>query len=269
MAKALDVGIEKERGYQIYKANELVRQAKADLNLTELKIMSYLFSKIRPDDDKLKEYEFDIKTFCKVCGIDYKNGFHYENIKKTINNLFGKRFWIIRPNGDEVGCQWIVKPIISRKSGKIIVKLDEDIQQYVIGLTANFTQYEFINVLPMASSYSIRIYEMLLSYKSMKHVDFDIDDLKNKLMCQHYKSFADVRRRVLEPAVEEINKYANDISVQWEPLKQGAKVTQVRFTIKEKEFKEKMLAMAETAGKLQSDEDIEGQMTFEDVQKGK
>lgn len=251
MENNLEYDLSKERYYQIAKANDLVRQAKADLNLTELKIMSFLFSKIRPDDTELKEYEFDTKSFCQICGLDYKNGYHYENIKKTIDNLFGKKFWIIRPNGDEVGCQWIVKPVISKRSGKIIVKLDSDMQQYVIGLKERYTQYEFINILPMQSSYSIRIYEILMSYRKIHSVTFEIEDLKNKLMCQHYKSFADVRRRVLEPAIEEINKYANDIYVSYEPIKHGAKVIKVKFHIRDKEIPEQLSAIAQTTGQLE------------------
>lgn len=251
MGRALEIGLEQERYYKVAKANDLVRQAKSDLNLTELKVMAYLFSKIKPDDTELKEYEFDTKNFCQICGIDYKNGYHYENIKKTINILFGKKFWIIRPNGDEAGCQWIVKPVISKRTGKIIVKLDSDLQQYVIGLKEKYVQYEFINILPMQSSYSIRIYEILMSYRNIGYAEFEIEDLKNKLMCQHYKSFADVRRRVLEPAVEEINKYANDIYVSYEPIKHGAKVTRVKFEIREKEIPEKLKAIAQTTDQLE------------------
>ena len=45
----------------IYSFN--IQKARYDLNITELKTLAYIFSKIKPTDDKLEEYTFSIKEY--------------------------------------------------------------------------------------------------------------------------------------------------------------------------------------------------------------
>ena len=135
--------------------------------------------------------------------------------------------------------------------------MDEDIQKYVIGLFDNFTQYELLSTLPMKSSYSFRIYELLKSYAWTKNHTFDIDDLKSKLAATNYVNFKDFRRYVLEIATKEINLYT-DLEISWEPITKGRKVIQVRFDIKQRDTWSKFLIETNV------EKQIEGQISFLD-----
>ena len=160
-------------------------------------------------------------------------------------------------NGNENLVGWLSKARINKGSGRITVKLDEDIQKYVVGLFDNFTQYELLSTLPMKSSYSFRIYELLKSYAWTKHHTFDIDDLKSKLTATNYVNFKDFRKYVLEIATKEINLYT-DIEVNWEPITKGRKVIQVSFEIKQRDSWGKFMANAK------AEKQIEGQISFLD-----
>ena len=223
-----------QRSYLVVKANEIIQKARYDLNITELKALSYIFSKIKPTDTELQEYTISVKEYCQVCGLDYKNGGNYQYIKQTIKQLRDKSFWIRDEKGNEVLIGWLQKARINKGSGKIIVKLDDDLQKYVIGLFDNYTQYELLCTLPMKSNYSFRMYEILKSYAFTKRHTFDIDDLKRMLAADHYVNFKDFRRYVLEIATKEINLYS-DIEVSWEPVYKGRKVVQVYFDIKQRD----------------------------------
>ena len=251
--------IDRQSSYSIIKSNELVQKARYDLNISELKILAYIFSKIKPTDQVLRDYTFSVKEFCQVCGIDYKNGMYYVEIKKHIKALRDKSFWMVDENGNEVLVGWLSKARINKGSGKIIVRLDEDIQKYVINLFDNFTQYELLSTLPMKSSYSFRIYELLKSYAFTKQHTFDIDDLKRKLAAEHYVNFKDFRRYVLEVATKEINLYT-DIEISWEPLKKGRKVIQVRFDITQRDSWGNYLANSRAL------DQIEGQISLFDYE---
>lgn len=226
--------ITEQRSYQVVKANEIIQRARYDLNITELKTLAYIFSKIKPTDTKLEEYTFSIKEYCQVAGIDYKNGGNYKYIKGTLKGLRDKSFWVIDENGNEVLIGWLQKVRLNKGSGKVTVLLDSDLQKYVIGLFGNYTQYELLSTLPMKSSYSFRIYELLKSYAYQKRHTFYIDDLKNQLAATNYVNFKDFRRYVLEVATKEINLYT-DIEVSWEPIYKGRKVIQVKFNIKQRD----------------------------------
>lgn len=253
------IEIAQQRSYKVVKSNELIQKARYDLTIAELKTLAYVFSKIKPNDKELQDYTFSIKEYCQVCGIDYKNGANYIYIKKSIKALRDKSFWLLDENGNEVLVGWLSKARINKGSGKITVRLDEDIQKYVIGLFDNFTQYELLSTLPMKSSYSFRIYELLKSYSFTKHHTFDIDDLKSKLAAANYVNFKDFRRYVLEVATKEINLYT-DIEVSWQPIKKGKKVVQITFDIKQRDTWGRYLAGSRAANQ------IEGQLSLLDYE---
>lgn len=250
--------IQEQRGYLVVKANEMIQKARYDLNLTELKLLAYIFSKVKPTDTELQEYTFPIKDYCQVCGIDYTSGKHYQHIKDTLQALRDKSFWVMDEKGRETLVGWLQKARINKGSGRITVKLDEDMQKYVLGLFNNYTQYELLSTLPMKSAYSFRIYELLKSYAFAKSHTFDIDDLKQKLTAGRYENFKDFRRKVIEIAVKEINLYT-DIEVSWEPIKYGNKVIQVRFDIAQRDTWGRYLAGQRAT------EQIEGQMSIFDL----
>ena len=141
--------------------------------------------------------------------------------------------------------------------GDLLNATDEDIQKYVIGLYGDFTQYSLLSTLPMKSSYSFRIYELLKSYAFTKTHTFDIDDLKNKLGASGYVNFKDFRIKVLEVATKEINEYT-DLEIMWEPVKKGKKVIQIHFDIKQRDSWGQYLNIRK------ANEEIDGQMNLMD-----
>lgn len=251
------IAIAIEREYKVVKANEIVQRARYDLNITELKALSYIFSKIKPTDTELQEYTFSIKEYCQVCGIDYKNGGNYEYIKSTLKGMRDKSFWIQDENGTETTVGWLGKVKINKGSGKVKIKLDEDMHKYVIGLVDNYTQYGLLSTLPMKSAYSFRIYELLQSYAFTKQHTFDIDELKRLLAAENYINFKDFRKKVIEIAVKEINLYT-DLEVSWEPIKMGKKVVQVKFYIKQRDTWGRYYASSRASNQ------IEGQISLLD-----
>lgn len=249
--------ITKQRDYKVVKSNEIIQKARYELNITELKALAYIFSMVKPTDKEGMEYCFTIKEYCQVIGIDYTNGGNYNYVKTTLKNLRDKSFWMTNEKGQETTVGWLSKVRINKGSGKIVVKLDEDIEKYLLNLFDNFTQYSLLSTLPMKSSYSFRIYELLKSYSFMKAHEFDIDNLKSKLGATHYTNFKDFRKKVIEVAVNEINEYT-DINVDWEPIYKGRKVIKVKFYITQKDAWGRIIANTNASSQ------IEGQISLKD-----
>lgn len=221
-----------KREYKVVKANEIIQKAKFDLGLLEQKTFCYAVSKIKPNDELGTQYVFPINEYCDACGINRNDGRTIENVKSALKKLRDKSFYLLDEKGDYVLIGWLSKVHVSPKSGKIAIKFDEDMQMYLIGLYENFTEYSLLCVLPMRSSYSIRLYELLKSFSGFSCKEFDIDDLQMKL-CSCYKRFPDFRRKVLEVSTKEINLYT-DIEISWQPIKKGRKVVKVKFDIKKR-----------------------------------
>lgn len=227
----MDLELREERSYTIIKANEIIQKARFSLNLPELKLLSFLFSKVKPDDKAFTQYDFSVNQYCRVLGIS-TSGKNTNDVKQTIEGMVDKGFWLTLENGSETICRWINKAWIDPGSGTVRVRFDDDIQRFICGLVGNYTQYSLLSVLPMKSGHSMRIYEILKSYAFRKKCTIDVDQLREQLGIDgKYKNFKDLRKRVIEPAVKEINLYT-DLEVNWQPITTGRKVTQLVFRIK-------------------------------------
>lgn len=237
--------IEKERDMKIYKADSLLQKARFTLSLTEQRLVLYAISKIKPTDTAFTEYEFKLNDFYKVCGITGKES--YSEIKKQCIALKSKAWWltVLDENGEEweSAVTWFNTLKTNKKSGKIRIKFHEDMMPYLLELSKQnefFTTYDFKYVLPMKSTYSIRLYELLKSYqKNNEKWWFNLEKLKHILDCKSYENFKDFRVRVLTPAVNEINKYT-DLNIEYKLAKDGNKVDEITFLLKEKNTLEKI-----------------------------
>lgn len=232
--------IKKSKGYLVVKSNDLIQRNRFELSLPEQKTVAYICSMIQPMQTEESgfqlEYEFKIREYCKICGIDYDNGKNYQDVKATLKKLRDKSMWLTLPDGSETTVGWLAKATTNKKSGIAHIKLDEDMVPYLFDLKQKFTQYQLYNVLGMKSAFSVRIYELMKSYSFRHTITFELDELKKLLMVENVKSynrFPDFRRKVLEKAQLEINELT-DINIEFEPIKTGKKVTSIKFIIEEK-----------------------------------
>lgn len=221
------------REYKVVKHNKIIQQSRYSLSTQEQKIILYLITKIKPDDTELNLYEFKIKDFCEVCGIDETSGKNYWDLKKAIKGLADKSIWVTLENGMETLVRWIERPYIDRKSGTIKIKLDELMRPYLLQLKEHFTAYNLYFTLAMKSKYSIRLYEILKSYENISTITFGLEELKNTLFAKKYEVYKDFRVKVLDMAVKEINDFG-DITVAYTIGKDGKKVDKIIFKIKPK-----------------------------------
>ena len=223
------------------KANDLIQKSRFSLSLQQQKVVLYLISQITPLDEDFKLYEFSIVEFCKVCGIDYDSGKNYADLKAAIKEIADKSVWIRLANGKQTLVRWIEKPYIDDNSGIVQIKLDADMKPYLLQLKENFTEYEIIYTLHFKSKYSIRLYELCKSihYNDLEeyHRRYSIEELRQLLGAESYTVFKDFRRRVLEPAIDEINEYS-DKEVNYQTITQGKKVIGIELFVKSKETAE-------------------------------
>jgi plasmid replication initiation protein len=228
------------RDYKVVKNNKLIQKARYNLSAQEQKIVLYLISKIKPADTEFELYEFRIKDFCEVCGIDERSGWNYAFLKKAMKDLADKSVWVTLDNGLETIVRWVERPYIDKRSGTIKIKIDELMRPFLLELKAHFTSYSIYYTLAMRSKYSIRIYEMLKSYENLGEYTIELDILKKKLFAEKYPVYKDFRVKVLDVAMREINDFT-DISVTFITIKNGKKVDKIKFKITpKKDLKERV-----------------------------
>ena len=254
--------VKKVRDMRVYKSDDMVQKGRHKLTIQEQRCVLYAISKIQPKDTAFKEYVFDIQLFYDACGIQNES---YTELKSILVGLKSKCWWIpLKDDTDtESAVSWFSTVRTNKKTGKVTIKFHEDMMPYLLEVTADgkfYTSYYLRFVLPMNCQYAPRLYELLKSYqKNNWEWFFEIDELKKKLGCEHYKDFKDFRKRVLEPAVEEINKYT-DLNVKpiFKKEGRGGKVVRVEFLMAKKSVPKLQEAIYE--GNIV----LDGQMNVED-----
>ena len=250
------IDIAKQREYLVVKGNELIQKNRFELSLQEQKTVAFICSMIKPveapEQSFQLEYEFNIRDYCKVCGMDFDNGQNYADIKAVLKHLRDRSMWLAMPDGSESLVGWLSKVNTNKKSGIAKIRLDEDLVPYLFDLGQKFTQYQLYNILAMKSAFSVRLYELLKSYAYQRSKTFDIDELKHLLMVdglKTYQNFNNFRTKVLDKAQAEINELT-DLNIYFEPITKGRKVVKVRFKIDTKNPIERMLAGATAQDRL-------------------
>nr|WP_294492467.1 replication initiation protein [uncultured Anaerosporobacter sp.] len=198
------------------------------------------------------DYEFNIRDYCKVCGIDYDNGKNYADVKATLKKLRDRSMWVTLDNDDETVVGWLDRVTTNKRSGIAKVRIDDRLAPYLFDLGQRFTQYQLYNILAMKSAFSVRIYELMKSYAFQKSKTFEVDELKRLLMVDDVKSYNDFgrfRHKVLEKAQEEINELT-DLNIYFEPITKGRKVIKVKFRIEQKSPIERMMSGATANDRL-------------------
>lgn len=103
-------------------------------------------------------------------------------------------------------------------------------------LRESFTQILTADVAEFGSIYTFRIYQLLMQYKKTGYVSISLDDLRFMLMLKEkYPLVADLRKRVIDVAIKEINE-KSPYKVRHEMIKKGRKFValELKFKLKDK-----------------------------------
>ena len=247
--------IEKSRTYTVGKSNQFVRQARFSLSLQEMKILNYLFSLIKKEDDVSQTFTFSVPQYCRIAGLEEDNGGNYASIKKSLKNLADKSYWVDDGEHDKTTSRLVrwIDNITVESGGTIHFNFTDDIQQYIIG-EGNMTVFTIGTAIAMSSSYSIRMYELLKSYiGTLPSITqkFTLEDLRTQIGIEEgtLTSYSNFRIRVLDVSMRDINEFS-DINVEYEPITIGKKVVELKFAVWQKTKEQKIKARQKINDKL-------------------
>ena len=118
----------------------------------------------------------------------------------------------------------------------VVVRLvfNERIVPFLSELRKNFTQFNIEDVAGFSSSYSMRIYQAMMQFKSTGYRKIKLTDLRYMLaLGDKYEATKDLKVRVIDTAVNEINE-KSPYKVTYKMLKTGRKFTHLELNFKKK-----------------------------------
>ena len=113
--------------------------------------------------------------------------------------------------------------------GSVRLFLASKIIPYINQLGGAYTSYRLQHVAQMTSVYAIRLYELLVQWQMTGEREVSIEWLKKKFMIEgRYNELRDLRKRVIQPAVDQINTHSN-LWVKYSQRKSGRQVVALQF----------------------------------------
>lgn len=154
----------------VTKSNALIQKTRYSLPRVQQKVLLAMIAQIDPKNDKdpSKIYSMSFSDFAKLTGVNMASRSYLTYLKKTIKELADSSFWIegksIQDDEDRL-IRWIGEDTkINRKTKMIHLQFSKNIFPYLTQLKSNYTSFNVEYLLQMNSTYSMRFYEILLSY---------------------------------------------------------------------------------------------------------
>lgn len=243
------VEAEEMQRYIVSKSNQFILHSRYDLSLMEQRILACMISMVNSIGSELQDCELDIDTFCTLCKIEKRGSSSY--LKEVTKGLRDQSFWMETEDGYET-FSWVEKISINEKKGKIILRFSNDMKPYLLDLQSDFTSYKLPMVLRFSSRYTNIIFDLIYSKygqigRKSGTLEITVDEMKSRVQIKKDKktnkvvnsniSFKDLRVRILEPAMREINTFT-DIMIDVDYIKKGRKMEIIRFNFRKKSKQE-------------------------------
>lgn len=220
---------------EVWQANALV-EATQYMTLTEKRLLLAAAAVHDPRRPLPASATVDLHVddFRDVFGLDGSKSV-YDVVAKAAKRLYErsiKRRYMRHGKEvvEEMRWVWIARYV--KGEGRVSLGFSPSIAPYLTLLHERYTRFKLRHIGQLKSLHSVRMYELMAEYRTAGKREIDLERLRDMLgLADKYTAIDNLRRRVLEPAIEEINA-TTDLRVTMTPVRRGRTVTGVRFTIR-------------------------------------
>ena len=228
----------------VVKDNSLIN-ASYSLGLVEQRIMLLAIVEARETGQGI-----DTDTFLEVHAQHYADRFDidvnnaYAMLSEATQSLFNRQVTYTvhdekRNKPEKRVVRWVSGISYVEGAGVVKLRFAPEVVPLITRLEKNFTSYELEQVKNL-NTYATRLYEILVSWRSIGKVTITLKELRNNLgLIDEYSRLEAFKRRVLDLALNQINEHT-DITADYDQHKQGRVVTGFTFKFKMKKDKKKV-----------------------------
>ena len=237
MAKIIQVN----KDLEVKKADVVVK-ARYKLNPLSLKFITTLISSIKRSDDINELYIFKVKDFQELIKLKRKD--LYWAVKEALKELLEKPIYI--PKGKDKNdnsflmLNWVASAEYKDGEGLVEFEISNKLRPYLLEAQKKFLKYKLENILPLRSSYSIRLYEILKDwyelnkrYGNKAEKVIKVDEIREMLeIPKSYQYSSHIKKLILNKSKKELEEHT-DIIFDFEEIKTGRKVTHLKIIIQD------------------------------------
>jgi plasmid replication initiation protein len=223
----------------VVKDNVLI-EASYNLDLVEQRLILLAIIEARESGKGINAHDplsIHAESYINQFGV-HRNG-AYQALKNASKDLFVRQFSYQEKRAKglaNVTSRWVSEIAYIEDAACVELIFAPAIIPLITRLEEHFTSYELEQVAKLTSGYAIRLYELLIAWRSTgKTPVISYEDLRKKLgvLDHEYKVKADFKKRVLDSSLKQINEHT-DITVKHEQHKTGREITGFSFRFKQK-----------------------------------
>ena len=173
----------------------------------------------------------------------------YQALKDACEDLFARQFSYQeineRGNTENVRSRWVSEIRYVDAEATVKLVFSPIVIPLITRLEERFTQYEMQQISDLSTGYAIRLYELLICWRTTgKTPIIELTDFRQKIgvLENTYQAMNDLKKRVLEPALKQVNEHT-DITASYEQHKKGRTITGFSFKFKQKKPKQAEIAI--------------------------
>lgn len=229
-------------GKRLVAMDNALTQAGHGLSLSEKRLLMLAVSKLNSvqglkPGEKVPPVKITAREYAKQFGVDARTA--YEALQDAAASLFERKITFFTPAGQRgekslkltrTTIRWVGRCDYQDGEGWVRLVWFDEVVPYLVGLKKHFTTYQLQQASALRSIYSWRLLELLSQFKKKGWAEYDVEDFKASMDAPPSLSdFAQLKRRVIEPAVKELVE-KDGWTIEWEPIRGGVwKVNAIRF----------------------------------------
>lgn len=164
----------------------------------------------------------------------------YQALKDACDDLFARQFSYqsLSEKGNVVNhkSRWVSEVAYIDNEAIVQLIFSPAIVPLITRLEEQFTKYEIQQISNLSSAYAVRLYEILIAWRSSGSTPIiPLIEFRKKIgvLDSEYKRMYDFKKYVLDIAIKQVNEHT-DITVKVEQHKTGRSITGFSFNFKQK-----------------------------------
>jgi len=165
----------------------------------------------------------------------------YSQMQVAVSALWERTIKIAEPKYKKrVWLRWVQRATYDDGNATITLRFSDDIKPFLGNLHENFMQLRMNEIRGFKSSYTIRLFELLMQFKKKGFYIISVEDFKIAFgvdEIKSYSNFAQLNQKILKIAIKEINAKSS-WEVGLDLKKRGRTVTHLQFFFGQKKQRE-------------------------------
>lgn len=187
----------------------------------------------KPLDNRAIKIVLSVQEYAELYGV--KMGTAYKALRSASNKLYDRSIRIVTDGTEKRSRRWLQEHA-EYETGRVELMFSEAVSKHISEIVTVRSAYRLTQATQLRSQHALRLFEILQTVIDQETQqgswEVTIEELKDLFEVQNnYPRWADLKRKVIEESVNQINKNTS-LKVDWEVTgKTGKRISKIKFNV--------------------------------------